>query len=306
MSLDLVNTVSSFLQKRPNQKFIAREIAEWIFENYPKECQEKRKRSTAKISPIDSDAALIQQIVAEIGARRPRLQARNPLIKTIETRPRKYYFTEHTDRVEVEEAEKEESGKPKEHDLYPKLTEFLLSGPAVYSKRIDEKCSINSGGKGANKWLHPDLVGMENLGVDWHGDIKECVKEYGDIKTRLWSFEVKLFLNRSNVRECFFQAVSNSSWANVGYLVALDVEGIETTKELQILSSLHGIGFIQLSFDNPSESEIKIPAKERPDVDWNVMNRLAGENKHFLSYVKALSRFYQTKGYVDPSSWDGF
>jgi hypothetical protein len=34
--------------------------------------------------------------------------------------------------------------------------------------------------------------------------------------------------NRSNVRECFFQAVSNSSWANFGYLVAAEIEGQDT------------------------------------------------------------------------------
>jgi len=37
--------------------------------------------------------------------------------------------------------------------------------------------------------------------------------------------------------------VSNSSWANFGYLVASELVGVDTMKELRILSSLHGIGF---------------------------------------------------------------
>ncbi|MCR4081861.1 hypothetical protein [Providencia stuartii] len=36
----------------------------------------------------------------------------------------------------------------------------------------------------------------------------------------------------SNVREVFFQTLSNSSWANVGYLVAAEITGDETLKEL--------------------------------------------------------------------------
>jgi hypothetical protein len=52
---------------------------------------------------------------------------------------------------------------------------------------------------------------MEDLTADWHQEVKGVVKEYADKKTKLWSSEVKMLLNRSNVREAFFQAVSNSS-----------------------------------------------------------------------------------------------
>jgi len=54
---------------------------------------------------------------------------------------------------------------------------------------------------------------MEDLNWSSHNEIKECVKEYSEKKSRLWSFEVKILLNRSNIRESFFQAVSNSTWA---------------------------------------------------------------------------------------------
>jgi len=53
------------------------------------------------------------------------------------------------------------------------------------------------------------------------------------------------------VREAFFQAVSNSTWANNGYLVAREIQGAETMNELRILAGLHGIGFILLDFDAP-------------------------------------------------------
>lgn len=191
----------------------------------------------------------------------------------------------------------------KEHDLYPILSEFLWSELELYSKRIDEKRSRNSRGAGGNKWLYPDLVGMENLSGEWHREIKDCVKQYADKKTKLWSFEVKILINRSNVREVFFQTVSNSSWANFGYLVASEIEGADTLKELRMLASLHGIGFIRLDAENPSESQIIIPAKERSEIDWNTANRLTEENKDFLDYIKLIRQFYQT-GEIRQSDWD--
>ena len=290
MGLNLAKTVVDFLAERTEQKFTARQMAEWIFENFPAECQEKKANSTS----IKNDADLVQQFVAEIGSQRPTLQKRNPQVKTTEGRPRQYYWTAKTDQAEVTEAEEANSdAQPvsggallKESDLYPPLSEYLWSELAVYSKRIDEKKSSNKHGPKGNKWLYPDLVGMEDLTADWHQEIKGVVKEYADKKTKLWSFEVKILLNRSNVREAFFQAVSNSSWANYGYLVAAEIEGADTMKELRMLFSLHGIGLIQLDPENPAESQILIPARERLEVDWATCNRLTQENKDFVQFMK--------------------
>jgi len=311
MALNLPDTVVRFLQQNPERKFTAREIANWILKEYPDECRQKQNRSTATIIPLDNDTALLQQIAAEIGSQRPRFQKRYPQIKTTEGRPRKYYFTESTDSAEIDHAESRETSPAtkingaavKEHDLYPILSQFLWSELRIYSKRIDEKRSRNSRGAGGNKWLYPDLVGMEDLSGEWHREVKDCVQQYADKKTKLWSFEVKILINRSNVREVFFQAVSNSSWANFGYLVASEVEGDDTLKELRMLSSLNGIGLIQLDAENPSESQIMIPAKERSEIDWNTANRLTEENKDFLEYIKLIRQFYQT-GEIRPLDWD--
>ena len=309
MTLNLEKKVFKFLQERPEQKFTAREIVNWIFETYPDECREKQKRSTATVTPLDSDKALLQQIASEISEKRPRIQKRHPEVKITEGRPQKYYFTKATDSAEIDHAESQEpspaikaSGSVvKEHDLYPILSKFLWSELELYSKRIDEKRSSNSKGAGGNKWLYPDLVGMEDLSSDWHREIKDCVKQYADKKTKLWSFEVKILINRSNIREVFFQAVSNSSWANFGYLVASEIR-TDTVKELRMLASLHGIGFIRLNVENPSESQIMIPAKERAEIDWDTANRLADENKDFLNYIKLIRNFYLT-GETQPSDW---
>ncbi len=311
MALNLMNTVVEFLQQNPEQKFTTREIANWIFETYPDECRQKQKRSTATINPLDNETTLLQQIASEIGSRRPHLQKRHPEIKTTEGRPRRYYFTESTDSAEIDHAENHEASPAtkvndsivKEHDLYPILSEFLWSELGLYSKRIDEKRSRNSHGAGGNKWLYPDLVAMEDLSGDWHREIKNCIQQYADKKTKLWSFEVKILINRSNARKVFFQTVSNSSWANFGYLVASEIEGTNTLKELRMLAGLHGIGFIRLDAENPSESQIMIPAKERSKIDWGTANRLTEENKNFLEYIKLVRQFYQT-GEIRKSNWD--
>ena len=172
-----------------------------------------------------------------------------------------------------------------------------------YSKRIDEKRSKNKRGPNGNKWLYPDIVALENLSTDWNREVKDCVQHYADKKTKLWSFEVKILINQSNVREAFFQAVSNSSWANFGYLVSAEIEGTGTLKELRMLSSLHGIGYMQLDTENPSESQIIIPAKEREQVNWETVNRLVEENSDFQNYIKNIKQFYQT-GEVRRADWD--
>ena len=306
--LSVTKALVECLQQNPEQRFTAREIAEWIFETYPDECREKQKRSAAKVNPLDSEAKFLTQLVSEVGSRRPALKKNYPEIKITED-PRTYYFTELTDSEEIDLAESNETpptskaNKPavKEHDLYPLLSDFLWSELEIYSKRIDEKRSVNSKGAGGNKWLYPDLVGVENLSGDWHREIKDCASEYADKKTKLWSFEVKILINRSNLREAFFQAVSNSSWANFGYLVANEIAG-NTLKELRMLAGLHGIGFIKLSAENPSESQILIPAKERSDIDWDTANRLTEENKDFLEYIKLIRQFYQT-GEIRKQDW---
>ncbi|MCY4379405.1 MAG: HrgA protein [Candidatus Dadabacteria bacterium] len=308
MGLKLTKKVVDFLRNNTEQRFTARQIAQWILNEFPIECQEKKIRSKS----IETDVELLQQIVAEIGRDRPRFQRRNPEIKTTEEKPRRYYWTIKSDQPQaIEEDESLDTTKDyatgssslNEYNLYPILSKYLWSELRIYSKRIDEKKASNKRGLRGNKWLYPDLVGMEDLTTDWHREIKDAVKEYASQKTKLWSFEVKTSLNRSNVREAFFQAVSNSSWANFGYLAAAEIEGNNTMKELRMLFSLHGIGLIQIDPEAPTKSQILIPAREKPEVDWATCNRLTLENKDFLQFVKLVRQFHQTDD-PRPKDWD--
>ncbi len=313
MKLNLRQTVIDFLKSHPEERFKARQIAEWIFENLREACEEKRQNSKQDLS---SDESFLWQLVAEISSNRPEIQKKEPAIRTTEGRPRLYYYAVDAkyDKilrpVDLATFVGDHSSKNKaiekitEHDLYPLLCRYLHAEFGLYPKRIDEKRASNRNGPKGNIWLFPDIVAMEDLGAEWHKDIRDCVRHYGDPRCRLWSFEVKLKLNRSNVREAWFQTVSNSSWSNQGYLVTAEVEGADTMKELRLLAAAHGIGLIVLDVEDPTEgSEIRIPARERGDVDWDACNRLAEENADFRDYIRAVRQFHQTDD-IKRGDWD--
>lgn len=317
MALNLGKRLIEFLQTNPDTTYTAREIGQWVFDQFPDECAEKKAASTGGY--INTDADLLQQLVAEISSRRVSMQKQHPQLKTTEGRPRRYYWTDKNAGEEVANAEQVEViGSPflvrpdiavppaplklSEHDLYPILSAYLDAEHGVVSGRIDEKRSSNKAGSGANEWLHPDLVGMEDLSCDWTRELRDCARELAARRARLWSFEVKLLINRSNVRKSYFQAVSNSSWAHFGYLVAEKIEGDGTMKELTMLAAAHGIGVIQLDSTAPTESQVMIPARERSEVDWDMCNRLAEENTDFVAYIERIKHFHQT-GKVSRMEW---
>jgi len=76
MALNLAKAVLDCLKARPDERLTARQIAEWIFTTYPADCQEKKANSQGGYIKTDGD--LVQQLVAEIGSRRPSLQRRHP------------------------------------------------------------------------------------------------------------------------------------------------------------------------------------------------------------------------------------
>lgn len=289
MKIDLRKKVIEFLKENMDKKFTASEIASNIIKKYPNECREKQNNSIQKNFNIES------QISAEIGTR-IKEDVKENIIKITSGRPMKYYYTEKSDEEEVKEINGKEIVDRKgnfynnEHDLYPILIEYLKQSGLI-AKRIDERKGSKKNESGSNKWLYPDIVAVENLTKDWNNTTKECAKDYSIKKTKLYSYEVKKILNRSNIREAYFQAVSNSTWANFGYLVATEIND-NATKELEILNSLYGIGVIILK-ENIAESYIQLQAKEREDLDWNIINRLVEENSDFEMFINKISDFYR-------------
>jgi hypothetical protein len=85
--------------------------------------------------------------------------------------------------------------------------------------------------KGQNEWLHPDLVGVYFPFRDYKSETLEMQSHMSITSIKLFSFELKISLSFVNLRQSYFQAVSNSSWANEGYLVALNIDDDPTFKD---------------------------------------------------------------------------
>lgn len=315
MKLSQSQKVVEFLKSYPNQKFTSREIAEAIIQLFPEDYEQKRLNHR-----FESNSDFVQQIVREISS-----NAKTSILKVSphihirdQPRPRQFWFdpnstyelTREINTIFNSENIDAEVHLPiikldhlSEHDLYPILIEFLNSEFNLNCLRIDEKRSKNSRSQNGNQWLHPDVVAMQALDDRWNELIRTCVKHSSGQNVRLWSFEVKKELNSSNIRSSFFQAVSNSSWANEGYLVATSISTSEVEEELRMLSALHGIGVILLIPENPSESEILLPARRRPEVDWQSINRILNENSDFKNFIELVSIYYQT-GRIRPQDWN--
>ena len=283
-----------FLIENHDKKFTSKTIASKIYENNKNEYRTKRMG-------FDSDDALIRQLATEISRDKKKLLDTDKIYIEEDNTPYLFYYAKY-EKIEqqVKHQPTKQEDDIKEIKLYPKLADFLKSNYDIQSKRIDEKTSKNDKGKNWNKWLHPDLIGVKILDDFWKDDIKECNKKAGNNRIEFYSYEVKLSLTVSTLRESFFQAVSNSSWANFGYLVTSEIKG-NILPELEMLSKLHGIGIIILNVENPPESQIKFPARQR-NVDWNTINRLTIENADFKKFIKSV-KIYYSSGDLDDRDW---
>ena len=313
--LSQAKKIIKLLEENPNERFSARDIAEKIVSIYPQDYEDKKNNPRFK-----DEKSFISQIVAEIGAQKDQLIKSNEhIFWQDKPRPRVYWYDPDKKREDVShidiENDDEENNKDipitsmanssslSEHDLYPLLIDYLNSEHKLFCMRIDEKKSKNQRGPGGNTWLHPDIVAMQAVDKEWNELVRTCVKNGDGQSVRLWSFEVKITLNSSNVRKSFFQAVSNSSWANEGYLVATSISDNKVEQELRMLSALHGIGVVLLNPENPSESEILLPAKSRPEIDRQSVNRILVENSDFKDYIELVSTYYQT-GRIRKKNWN--
>lgn len=298
--------IINMLQANPDKQFTARQLAQKIIDHYGAELAEKRKNPR-----FASDEAFLSQITAEVGGNRTvKAKAMCPQVMTRDKpRPRLFYWGASV----VEQADPHVAPEPTvetvsftEHSLYPILIDYLSQEEGLLCRRIDEKRSSNNKGLGGNHWLYPDIVALEPLDKEWDDVVQNCVRHSEGRLTRLWSFEVKKQLNRSNVRECFFQAVSNSSWAHFGYLVATEINEDKqrsVERELQMLCALHGIGVILLNPHDFSNSQTLIPARERTSVDWKSVNRLVQENRDFKDFIELVGEYHQT-GKIHKSLWN--
>ncbi|WP_332774158.1 hypothetical protein [Phenylobacterium sp.] len=310
MAISLSKLVLDYLTRNAGTRLTVGEIALALSDEHPARFKAKREK-------LGSKSALVTQVTREIYGRRAAMVRQFSQILTDASRSPIRLFVEAADELEVvseptaaeiisapDENEAVAAEQRREHGLYAPLQAYLAEAHGVVSKRIRESTSSNRRGRYGNRWLHPDIVGMMTPGLHWEDLVRQCSSAMPMRKAKLVSVEVKLALTASTVRASFFQAASNSLWANRAYLAATEVRGEDTLEELTVLCSLHGVGYIAIDPDNASESRILIPAREREEVDWASANRIAKENADFRAYLQQVLNYLHT-GQVVHQLWDG-
>lgn len=176
-----------------------------------------------------------------------------------------------------------------EIELHPYLVKFIYERFNIQSKTINALKSNYIRNK-IGKWTNPDVVGVNPQILDLSPLFQKEVQKLGLFSTEVvefYSFEIKVKIDKSNITEAYFQAVSNSSWANYGYLVVEDLDMDKKFLEnLARLNNGYGIGVIKLNVNDPTNSEIIISARKREIVDINFMNFLSSSNKDFYKFVE--------------------
>jgi hypothetical protein len=202
-----------------------------------------------------------------------------------------YYLTKHEQEINVDDLLTPIeipnkiatfSNNYHERSLHKLLSTFLHSNN-IHSKTIFHEQSFNSKDS-HQKWVHPDLVGISFL----HLLTKTSHNFFKSINRadtfKIFSYEIKRKIHSDyDLKESFFQAVSNSSWANYGYLVALEINS-SLSDEMERLNQSFGIGIIELKA-NPFESKILFPSRHR-DLDIKTIDKLCNINKDFDKFIE--------------------
>lgn len=208
----------------------------------------------------------------------------------------KYYLTKIEKTVLIDQLESNTAAnldrtKPRkndyqERDLHKLLSSFLKNTD-TYSKTIFHEQSSNSKDS-HQKWIHPDIVGIQflNLQSKVNQTFLKAINKLDIFK--ISSYEVKREINSDyELKKSFFQAVSNSSWANYGYLVAFEISD-SLNDEMERLNQSFGIGIIELNA-NPYTSKVLYPAKYK-DLDFKTIDKLCKINKDFEKFLEQIEK----------------
>jgi hypothetical protein len=173
-----------------------------------------------------------------------------------------------------------------ERDLHILLSSYLKD-KNIYSKTILHEESKNRKDE-HQKWIHPDMVGIEFLHLSSKTN-KAFMTILNKADTfKITSYELKKEINTDyELKKCYFQAVSNSSWSNYGYLVALEISD-NLKDELQRLNKSFGIGIIELK-PNPYESKILFQARFK-ELDFKTIDKLCNVNKNYEKFIELPER----------------
>lgn len=234
----------------------------------------------------------------------------NPESKVVKVgkRPARFFLKDRESEIssnlekEIQKGEAKRAAivpKYKEKDLHPLLAYFAYSNPSfnrgrsIYTKTIRHEKSLK---QGHNEWVHPDMVGFYLPIEDWRPEVIEFNRLSDNNSIRLFSFEIKKALSKANYRESFFQAVSNSSWAHEGYLVAAEVlQDDDFLAEIERLAASFSIGIIHLDLADIDSSSVLYPARIKGALDWETINKLCDQNPDFEKFVEDVKIDFESK-----------
>lgn len=172
----------------------------------------------------------------------------------------------------------------KERALHQLLCNYLWDNDKhEYSKTIYQERSNRN--DSSQKWVHPDIIGVTFV------DTKQAAAEelLKATKTneamKLCSYELKIrLMNDYELKQAYFQALSNSNWANFGYLVAFEIsDDSDMLDEMERLNQSFGIGIIKLGA-LPSQTRILFPAKKK-ELDFRTIDKLCSINSEFNEFI---------------------
>lgn len=217
----------------------------------------------------------------------------------VSTRPTKFYLKKYQKESGEQIIPSETAEVPllnkNEREYHGVLVNFVKFAFQVHAKTIFHEES-ERGNKGQYEWLHPDVVGVFFPFEEKYEETTiNLQKQMATSSVKIFAFELKKELNFSNLRQYYFQAVSNSSWAHEGYLTVLRIDDdTELRDELARLNNSFGIGVIKLNEENPEQSEIMFYAKTKLELDWETVNLLVTKNKGFREFVEDVKNDSQT------------
>jgi hypothetical protein len=306
----------------PSPKYTYLDFAQDILKSAPKPLTYQEIWEFGKTNHLDSKLAITGKTPWQTLGARLFIDIRdNPktLFIKVGRNPAKFFLLSRINEINLDDmnnatrATKATEGKIEnsisfhERKLHPLLAYFAYTntsfnhGKQVFTKTIFHEKSKHGS---LSEWVHPDMVGFYSPIDDWNGKLFEFNKATDKTAIRLYSFELKKEIDRSNYRENFFQAVSNSSWANEGYLVACSIQQDDgLLAELGRLSASFGIGVIMLDLDDIDSSQVIFPARPKDYLDWETMNKLCDQNRDFETFIDDVQRDYSGKK-IHPSEYE--
>ena len=241
--------------------------------------------------------------------------AENSKFVKVGNRPQRYFLKSRQHEIDNKKILPDFDDKPatkavsyKEKDMHPLLSYFVYHNIDFFGERKIFTKTIKhqtTRGRPLSEWLHPDMVGVYFPFEDMEKNVIHLSKSLSANSVfQIFSFELKRELHKGNYRECFFQAVSNSSWAHGGYLVASKIdEDDEFRGELERLVNAFEIGIVHLNVEDIHASRVLFHPEPNKELDWETINKLCTINGDAASFIDRLNTDFNA-GQVHRAEYD--